>query len=53
LIFDGSIDYENISYLKLENGKLVFEIERRAFENSTIKSEKNNITTYYGGKKVF
>ncbi len=37
LIFDGSIDYENISDLKLENGKLVFEIERRAFENSTRK----------------
>ena len=45
LIFDGSIDYENISDLKLENGKLVFEIERRAFENSTRKSVKNNITT--------
>ena len=51
LIFDGSIDYENISGLKLENGKLVFEIERRAFENSTRKWVKNNITTYYGGKK--
>ena len=55
LIFDGSIQYESISELKLKDGKLVFEIERRAFENTTRKLVKRKIfkdyiLSYYDGK---